>query len=596
MNKENTKRLLEAFPVLYQDYYSPMTQTCMCWGFSCGDGWFGIIWNLSEAINAEMGYDSAFPGLWLLFKKRLSVRWNRLVYRLSPVTRNTRETLGAGTKDDPCRFVVHEGKPAWDERIIQAVFGKHRKAGNFNITRLGLKNLAWFPSTGLAVDQVKEKFGCYDEKTETLTKGGWKLFSSLTMEDDLATLDEHGFLVYQKPNDLIAYDYAGPMYFLESRGVDLLVTPNHRLYLAKAPFWFGRYLPPLVKRIYPLGFHLPHEFFGKKKDMQKGALWLGRQQDEFLLPEYRRSNQTRNPFRSDGTLMTRGYIREVRSVPMGAWLTFLGWYVAEGCCSSDQINISQISISANNADGGIERQTVEAAIKAIGYDPIPSMEDKSAVVYKFYDAQLAPWLLDESGQFAENKHVPSFIKELPPDQIRIFLDALFAGDGHKARTAHTLYTVSPKLSDDATELILKAGDVADVDTRPPSTTVLRNGRVIKGNFPCFCISWMKKSFRHTVPANAKEGWLGYTGKVHCATVPNGLLFVRRNWKSVWSGNSLRFYCSCNDKIRSFIREAERLSGITCEACGKPGKLGQRGGWYSTLCPACAPEGWKDESG
>jgi hypothetical protein len=45
-----------------------MTQTCMCWGFDHGDGWFEIIWQLSLAIEEELGY--SWPReRWYLLKK-----------------------------------------------------------------------------------------------------------------------------------------------------------------------------------------------------------------------------------------------------------------------------------------------------------------------------------------------------------------------------------------------------------------------------------------------------------------------------------------------------------------------------------------------
>ena len=50
MNKENAKYLVEKFPVLYQDYGGDPRKTCMAWGFSCGDGWFDIIKELSEKL------------------------------------------------------------------------------------------------------------------------------------------------------------------------------------------------------------------------------------------------------------------------------------------------------------------------------------------------------------------------------------------------------------------------------------------------------------------------------------------------------------------------------------------------------------------
>jgi len=42
--------LCKDFPVLYKDRNAPKQETCMCWGFSCGDGWHGIIRELSAAI------------------------------------------------------------------------------------------------------------------------------------------------------------------------------------------------------------------------------------------------------------------------------------------------------------------------------------------------------------------------------------------------------------------------------------------------------------------------------------------------------------------------------------------------------------------
>jgi len=50
MNKKNTETLLKDFPKLYRQYYLPMTETCMNWGFDCGDGWFDLIYDLSQKL------------------------------------------------------------------------------------------------------------------------------------------------------------------------------------------------------------------------------------------------------------------------------------------------------------------------------------------------------------------------------------------------------------------------------------------------------------------------------------------------------------------------------------------------------------------
>jgi hypothetical protein len=56
MRKEFDEALCARFPKLYRDRHGDMTQTCMVWGFDCGDGWFQILWNLGlqlEAVSPE---------------------------------------------------------------------------------------------------------------------------------------------------------------------------------------------------------------------------------------------------------------------------------------------------------------------------------------------------------------------------------------------------------------------------------------------------------------------------------------------------------------------------------------------------------------
>ena len=50
--------------------------------------------------------------------------------------------------------------------------------------------------------------------------------------------------------------------------------------------------------------------------------------------------------------------------------------------------------------------------------------------------------------------------------------------------------------------------------------------------------------------------------------------------------TLRFYMSSStDEMHKLIDEAEAKSAVTCEECGKPGRL-HGTGWYSTSCLDC----------
>lgn len=53
MREELDKKLVEKYPLLYCDRHAPMTQTAMCWGFCCGDGWYNIIDKLSYLLCSE---------------------------------------------------------------------------------------------------------------------------------------------------------------------------------------------------------------------------------------------------------------------------------------------------------------------------------------------------------------------------------------------------------------------------------------------------------------------------------------------------------------------------------------------------------------
>ena len=82
--------------------------------------------------------------------------------------------------------------------------------------------------------------GCYDQETEVLTADGWKEWEDVRETDRLATRNTLGEIEYQSPTRLVRAAYRGRMYRVESRGVDLLVTPNHRMYVCPTTTKTGR--------------------------------------------------------------------------------------------------------------------------------------------------------------------------------------------------------------------------------------------------------------------------------------------------------------------------------------------------------------------
>jgi len=56
MKSELDKTLCERYPKIFADRYADMTQTAMCWGFDCGDGWFNLLDQLCAQIQSYIDW------------------------------------------------------------------------------------------------------------------------------------------------------------------------------------------------------------------------------------------------------------------------------------------------------------------------------------------------------------------------------------------------------------------------------------------------------------------------------------------------------------------------------------------------------------
>lgn len=50
MSPDLDKKLCDTYPELYQQRHDPPHTTNMCWGFTCGDGWYALI----DMVSAEL--------------------------------------------------------------------------------------------------------------------------------------------------------------------------------------------------------------------------------------------------------------------------------------------------------------------------------------------------------------------------------------------------------------------------------------------------------------------------------------------------------------------------------------------------------------
>ncbi len=56
MRQELDEQLCKNYPKMMVNRNLPMTETCMCWGFECGDGWFNILNQLMGNIQHHIDW------------------------------------------------------------------------------------------------------------------------------------------------------------------------------------------------------------------------------------------------------------------------------------------------------------------------------------------------------------------------------------------------------------------------------------------------------------------------------------------------------------------------------------------------------------
>ena len=58
MREELDELLCKKYPKIFVNRNAPMTETAMCWGFDCGDGWFNIIDRLCSQIQWHLDHNA----------------------------------------------------------------------------------------------------------------------------------------------------------------------------------------------------------------------------------------------------------------------------------------------------------------------------------------------------------------------------------------------------------------------------------------------------------------------------------------------------------------------------------------------------------
>lgn len=358
------------------------------------------------------------------------------------------------------------------------------------------------------------QFGCYSDDTEVLTENGWLLFKDLVKKENnnlkVLTLSNDNNIELQKPTKY--YKLKNPygyMFNFKNKTVDLMLTPNHNFVInnektKKREFIKAENIPSRI--------HIP----------KCVGLWKGQEKINFILPKYKI-----NKLRTTSDII----------IKMDDWLNFLGWFISEGCV-----------IQNKRKQNGFEFLEYIVCISQVKKENFPKIESAiknikmkysySANSFIIHNKQLALYLLN-FGKYSYNKHILKEFKNVSVRQLNILINSLVLGDGtvNKKSKIISYYTTSRTLAGDIQEIFLKLGYSANIFSRirKPYYYKKRNKWIKSNKIQYEVIRHTSKQF--FLKKNSKTV-VDYNGYVYCCEVPNHTLFVRRNGKAIWCGNSI----------------------------------------------------------
>jgi len=374
---------------------------------------------------------------------------------------------------------------------------------------------------------------CYDSETEVLTRRGWILWPDVT-EDDMFACQVDGKLAFLHAEKVIHEKYYGEMYGIKTKFLDLLVTPNHRHYVKKC------YKVKYGESKFSFEYAEDTHGSSQRTFMCGGPVYEGNNSlTTFELPPVERKVTER--------ALSCGRLYEHNVVDMTRWCQFLGYYLSEGSIKHDDGRSEyRVKITQSREKNPTVCDDIEECLDALELNWSRSGDD-----YILSFKQLSSYLIT-LGTHCHNKFVPEYVLDAPVPSREAFLQAAVDGDGRRNSSHHNYCTTSKELAEGvrmvATSLGYSTNWLEYADNREERYRTV------------YDVSFHKLNQRTVQRKDAyyKEE---YRGEVHCATVPGGLLYVkRRDGIPCWSGNSGRIGIDTRLAYRTFKGPDKQIYG------------------------------------
>ena len=366
----------------------------------------------------------------------------------------------------------------------------------------------------VAVRVICSRAMCYDDNTQVLTKEGWKPFPDVDMGDEFLTFNDDGNR-YEKPTAVVNEPYVGEMIVGESTMVDFCVTPNHRMlwyhFDSRSPTW----------RI-----NEAQDVEGRRVKFQRG-----------LFHEW------------EGTSIVEEYPQQ-SSIEFAR---FLGIFITDGSINKRSGNGGKVVLSQTKEFG---REYIKKTLDALGWK---YQELKHG--FELCNSKLHSFMEKLFPHGEERRkltcRVPCWVKSAKREYVEAFMEGVIVGDGNVwGESNHrVIYSCNEGLAGDYQECILKTGKcstIREIDRRGSEHYI--NGIKATRKHKEYIVSITDRTNEHLFN-KVHWGRAEYSGRIHCVSIPSGVLYVRRNGKAFWCGNSHQLV---RHRPCSFLQESARF--------------------------------------
>lgn len=398
------------------------------------------------------------------------------------------------------------------------------------------------------------QISCYDEKTRALTTEGLKTYKELKEGDSVFSLNPKTKGIESKSIEkVIIQPYEGTMIHFNNKRIDLLVTPNHNMFIRN-------YKKELIietseKASQRSIFYMPE------------GHWNGKESEDFYLEGHGKI-KTKDLmyilgiFIGDGFIAyqqkrldtktglgRKEYLANSRDLRSGRFKTIekMGNHITT--CRSYRIFF-------DIPEGDRCRKKVERTLDSLGIGY--HCHKGKAGTHLYFTSKVFMEFFAQCGKKARNKRIPRWALDYAPKYLSCLLDGLMDSDGHQGGIYHT---VSEKLASDICELCIK------LNLKPTLRKIHKksflNGRKIEGDgYYVFVAKTTKSIARH------RNKTINYKGDVWCLKVKDNKNFiVERNGKFDFCGNTDEVYGSIESGTFS---ETDRLEPSSPYSASKAG--------------------------